>query len=67
MQGQTTQATEAAEAPSEEALAAATASYDYLLSMALWSLTAEKVGSLDMPMSNAPCADWSPGSRTHTL
>ena len=34
---------EANEVPSEEAAAASSASYDYLLSMALWSLTIEKV------------------------
>lgn len=43
VQGQAGLAAEEAEGASEEAAAAANASYDYLLSMALWSLTAEKV------------------------
>ena len=48
MQGQLqAQEDEANEVPSEEAAAACSASYDYLLSMALWSLTIEKVSYSD--------------------
>ena len=50
---------EANEVPSEEAAAASSASYDYLLSMALWSLTIEKVRL-------TPC--WrNPGQLAHLL